>query len=230
MTNPVQLGPFWHGTNHVSHKIRSVCRKRGWSRRVVIVLLWQITIKPPFGGICFNFCYPPWKLTFSPLKMDGWKTFSFPFGFRPIFPSIEQANFPDFFLQATSGGFIKPTDPNFDTEVSARLQGVVFLTNIWKWMDLAKSSCLLGGGFKHFLFLSLLGFHDPIWRAYFSDGLKPPPRFRWTRTCPRFFWVYIFLIPYKFVAHERLPNGFMEASKSTMRFGKWAMKNTRLVV
>ena len=24
-------------------------------------------------------------LTFSPLNMDGWKTFSFPFGFRPIF-------------------------------------------------------------------------------------------------------------------------------------------------
>ena len=29
--------------------------------------------------------YLPLKLTFSHLKTDGWKTFSFPFGFRPIF-------------------------------------------------------------------------------------------------------------------------------------------------
>ena len=28
---------------------------------------------------------PSLKLTFSHLKMDGWNTFSFPFGFRPIF-------------------------------------------------------------------------------------------------------------------------------------------------
>ena len=28
---------------------------------------------------------PSLKLTFSHLKMDGWKTFSFPFGARPIF-------------------------------------------------------------------------------------------------------------------------------------------------
>ena len=31
---------------------------------------------------------PSLKLTFSPLKMDAWKTFSFPFGFRPIFRSF----------------------------------------------------------------------------------------------------------------------------------------------
>ena len=29
--------------------------------------------------------FTPLKLRFSHLKMDGWKTFSFPFGFRPIF-------------------------------------------------------------------------------------------------------------------------------------------------
>ncbi len=34
----------------------------------------------------------------------------------------------------------------------------------------------LGGGFKHFLFWPYLG-NDPIWRSYFSDGLKPPTRY-----------------------------------------------------
>ena len=34
----------------------------------------------------------------------------------------------------------------------------------------------LGGGFKYLLCSSLWG-NDPIWRAYFSDGLKPPTRF-----------------------------------------------------
>ena len=41
-----------------------------------------------------NFCYTPgstniagWKIRFnsSPLKNDGWKTFAFPFGARPLF-------------------------------------------------------------------------------------------------------------------------------------------------
>ena len=32
----------------------------------------------------------------------------------------------------------------------------------------------LAGGLKHFLFSSLFGGNDPIWRAYFSKGLKPP--------------------------------------------------------
>ena len=34
--------------------------------------------------------------------------------------------------------------------------------------------CILGGGFKYFFnFHPYLG-NDPIWRAYFSNGLKPP--------------------------------------------------------
>ena len=32
----------------------------------------------------------------------------------------------------------------------------------------------LGGGFKYFLFSPLFWGNDPIWRAFFSDGLKPP--------------------------------------------------------
>ena len=32
----------------------------------------------------------------------------------------------------------------------------------------------LGGGFKHFVFLTPTWGNDPIWRSYFSDGLKPP--------------------------------------------------------
>ena len=36
------------------------------------------------------------------------------------------------------------------------------------------NSLLLGGGFKHcFIFIPTWG-DDPIWRAYFLDGLKPP--------------------------------------------------------
>ena len=41
--------------------------------------------------------------------------------------------------------------------------------------NIPKRSPWLGGGFNDFLFSPrTLGFHDPIWRAYFSDGLKPP--------------------------------------------------------
>ena len=39
---------------------------------------------------------------------------------------------------------------------------------------------LLGGGFEYFFFTTTWG-NDPIWRAYFSDGLvQPPTRLRWT--------------------------------------------------
>ena len=39
---------------------------------------------------------------------------------------------------------------------------------------------LLGGGFEYVFFTTTWG-NDPIWRAYFSDGLvQPPTRLRWT--------------------------------------------------
>ena len=37
-------------------------------------------------------------------------------------------------------------------------------------------SCFLGGGFKDFYFHPDPWGNDPIWRAYFSNGLKPPTR------------------------------------------------------
>ena len=37
----------------------------------------------------------------------------------------------------------------------------------------------LAGGFKYFVFSPLLGERIPFWRAYFSEGLKPPTRLRW---------------------------------------------------
>ena len=42
-------------------------------------------------------------------------------------------------------------------------------------------SLYLGGGFQHVLFSPLLWGNDPIWRAYFSDGLTPPPRYSWLK-------------------------------------------------
>ena len=43
---------------------------------------------------------------------------------------------------------------------------------------------VLSGGFKHLLFHSYLRKMNPFWRAYFSDGLKPPTRV-W-EFCPLF--------------------------------------------
>ena len=38
----------------------------------------------------------------------------------------------------------------------------------------------LGGGFQYFLFSPRkLGFHDPIWRAYFSNGVGEPTTNQW---------------------------------------------------
>ena len=45
------------------------------------------------------------------------------------------------------------------------------------WLQVVKQNILqLGGGFKQFLFSPLITCgNDPIWRAYFSDGLVQPP-------------------------------------------------------
>ena len=47
---------------------------------------------------------------------------------------------------------------------------------MWQWkIPIFNWKNSLGGGFKHFLFSPRkLGKTNPIWRAYFSDGLKPP--------------------------------------------------------
>ena len=49
----------------------------------------------------------------------------------------------------------------------------------WKWTHGGDSfwKASLGGGFKHFLCSPrTLGKMNPFWRAYFSNGLKPPTR------------------------------------------------------
>ena len=53
----------------------------------------------------------------------------------------------------------------------------------WLAIGRCKKTCLGGGNSNIFLVSSLsLGFHDPIWRGCFSDGLKPPPSFQLKRT------------------------------------------------
>ena len=43
------------------------------------------------------------------------------------------------------------------------------------WL-LTTTNTYLGGGFKYFFIFTPTWGNDPIWRAYFSKGLKPPTR------------------------------------------------------
>ena len=51
----------------------------------------------------------------------------------------------------------------------------------WHWLCILSSHCgsnntKLGGGNSNIFFLTPTWGNDPIWRAYFSKGLKPPTR------------------------------------------------------
>ena len=53
--------------------------------------------------------------------------------------------------------------------------GGEMLVTIAIWSNYSDLTPKLGGGFKYFLFSSLLWGNDPIWRACFSNGLVQPP-------------------------------------------------------
>ena len=53
-------------------------------------------------------------------------------------------------------------------QVDAAIYNIQIPTWIWSWC------LLLGGGLKPFHFYPIPGKDDQIWRAYFSDGFKPP--------------------------------------------------------
>ena len=80
-------------------------------------------------------------------------------------------------------GVVPQEEPEEPTVAGAtcRLPGVSGWVFFLKW--LTKKTIRkqwLGGGLKYlFIFTPIIWWRFPIWRSYFSDGLKPPTRKRW---------------------------------------------------
>ena len=73
--------------------------------------------------------------------------------------------------------FGKHAKPNLYTPQAQAIDGGLVglqYTGPYRLPGTLKRTAKLGGGFKHFLFSLDPGGKDPIWRAYFSSGLKPP--------------------------------------------------------
>ena len=69
---------------------------------------------------------------------------------------------------------------HFEEPLSSKLHKKFQINPTDSWFLVQeKHISFLGGGFKYFLFSPLTWGNDPVWRSYFSDGLKRPTSFGW---------------------------------------------------